>query len=348
MSYVIYSFNVQTKKGKQKYSIEASPDDMLGEVFVDIVKGSQSTDFPISVKRSDGSDIEWRFHVVDGQDEIKEVFPDQTFQQNTVMGEQLIYAYDDSDIGADRSPIMIRRGGAKKEKDEASISIEDGMMPGGDMNTIEMDATDSDWMAELSADTASEDAPVAGGPKFPHAVRHHMEILQEVLSNNPDMLYSTYDWSLLSTWGAGWDRVPIRIRGVHGVIGMFEDEPLLGDDHEVIIHIPASFPDSRPKVIPSTPMWHPNIRPESDFEEGDICWIGQWTGDELYRCLERLMANVIEIIQFAKVRGGDHARMNEDARDWVVRKFGSLTGYAVPHSLKMLRRAEADGPAITL
>jgi len=129
---------------------------------------------------------------------------------------------------------------------------------------------------------------------------------------------------------------------------MFEDEPLLGDEHEIEIQIPTSFPDSRPKVIPKTPLWHPNIRPESDMEDGDICWLGQWTSDELHRCLERLLSNVVEIIQYRKVRAGDHARMNEAARDWLMSKFGSLSDYRVPPPLRMLRLPEAEGPTIVL
>lgn len=329
------SFSVGTHKGKKKFKLPGIPPDLqVGQLFMDLVKQTQGMEFPINPTRPDGSPIQWHFFIEDANGQLKEIFPEQSLQEAGVQEGTVIHADDDADIGAKN-----KGGGFEIQLD---YSTPQKKSSGGGFE-VSLGYGGGDSPAATPAPAPAAPAPSgAGAPRFPEAIQHHLSILQQVVHDNWGLITSDYDWNLQHTWGRGWDRIRIMVHGVSGVVDRNGGEAVVGTEHTFEIRIPEQFPDQRPKAVPVTPIWHPNVRPASVVDEGEFCWIGKWTTAEMDRCLERLVGNVIYIIQYGKVRGGDHANMNAEARDWVIQHHGSLDGFPAFQPMKTIKRTEAQ------
>jgi ubiquitin-protein ligase len=98
--------------------------------------------------------------------------------------------------------------------------------------------------------------------------------------------------------------VAYHCRGIKQVIG---NKPVYTDFHKVHIHLPATYPRSKPFLTMQTPIFHPHI-----FDNQTVC-IGDWKINE---SLDNLLLRVGAIIQYDPSYFNFDSPANRNAVTW--------------------------------
>jgi len=241
-----YIFCVYTgQSGWKNIDSAAEPDEILGEVFSEIVEESKETAYPIETSREENGEnivTGWGFAHQPKEGMARQLDPKRSFRENELQPGDIITVAPPHILGS------------------------------------------SDHFLMRIADDKRD--------------------LQEFVDSNPDHLQMEM---------LGPTDIRVKIRNVKGITDISLDgNPFYSNDHDIRLVFPNDYPINKVKVIPLTPIFHPNC----SMEEKYLCHLDEW--QPYYKqVLTLVLSQVLDLIQYRKVTlKAPHGDLNKKAKKW--------------------------------